>query len=187
MLRFLKPFDAYKIHRLNVSYLALVNNSCASQREGSVFFSSCYFFFSDISVVSVLELCSHSGGISLHLLGLQELIYSKESISHFVFFVTHPCNGCCIEFVARLLSAQWKTFPQVSASEVLCNVWSSCLFSVSKPAVACLLNFYLYQVLTTSWICEISAVQVRDIEMAPWQSCLVNKGVFSYELWQFEH
>ena len=109
MLRFLKPFDAYKIHRLNVSYLALVNNSCASQREGSVFFSSCYFFFSDISVVSVLELCSHSGEITLHLLGLQELIYSKESISHFVFFVPHPCDGCCIDFVVRLLSAQWKT------------------------------------------------------------------------------
>ena len=125
MLRFLKPFDAYKIHRLNVSYLALVNNSCASQREGSVFFSSCYFFFSDISVVSVLELCSHSGEISLHLLGLQELIYSKESISHFVLFVPHPCDGCCIEFVARLLSAQWKTFPQVSASDVHWNSWSS--------------------------------------------------------------
>ena len=125
MLRFLKPFDAYKIHRLNVSYLALVNNSCASQREGSVFFSSCYFFFSDISVVSVLELCSHSGEISLHLLGLQELIYSKESISHFVLFVPHPCDGCCIEFVARLLSAQWKTFPQVSASDVHWNSWSA--------------------------------------------------------------
>ena len=109
MLRFLKPFDAYKIHRLNVSYLALVNNSCASQREGSVFFSSCYFFFSDISVVSVLELCSHSGEISLHLLGLQELICSKEPISHFVLFVPRPCDGCCIDFVARLLSAQWKT------------------------------------------------------------------------------
>ena len=155
MLRFLKPFDAYKIHRLNVSYLALVNNSCASQREGSV-------FFSDISVVSVLELCNHSGEITLHLLGLQELIYSKESISHFVFFVTHPCNGCCIEFVARLLSAQWKTFPQVSASEVLCNVWSSCLFSVSKPAVACLLNFYLYQVVKQLKIYLFTSIQLGD-------------------------
>ena len=162
MLRFLKPFDAYKIQRLNVSYLALVNNSCASQREGSVFFSSCYFFFSDISVVSVLELCSHSGEITLHLLGLQELIYSKESISHFVFFVTHLCNGCCIEFVARLLSAQWKTFPQVSASEVLCNAWSSCLFSVSKPAVACVLNFYLYQVVEQLKIYLFTSIQLGD-------------------------
>ena len=118
ILRFLKPFDAYKINRFNVSYLTLVNNSCVSQLEGFVFFSSCYVFFSDISVMYVLELCRHYGEITLHLLGRQELIYSKESISRFVLFVPHPCDGCCIEFVERLLSGQWKTFPQVSASDV---------------------------------------------------------------------
>ena len=65
-----------------------------------------------------------------------------------------------MEFVARLLSAQWKTFPQVRASEVLCNGWPSCLFSVSKPAVACLLNFYLYQVVQQLKIYLFTGIQL---------------------------
>ena len=98
-----------KYTRLNVSYLALVSNRCASQREGFVFFSGCYVFFSYISVMSLLELCSHSGEITLHCWGVRN---SSTAKSRSFFFVPHPCDVCCIEFVARLFSAQWKMFPQ---------------------------------------------------------------------------
>ena len=103
MLSFLKPFDAHKIHRLNVSYLALVNNSCASQREGFVFFSSCYFFFSDISVMSVLEHCSHSGEITLHCWSSGTHLHQK---------VDFPLCSFCASSVRRLLHQVCGPSPQ---------------------------------------------------------------------------